>query len=88
MPPDVTTGPEAVRKFVKHRIGVACQLVGLRERGNQQRERLLLLAALDAVDVFDGVEVDGIHGKAIKSVGGHRNDVALAQTGDDVINPV
>ena len=82
------SGPESVGEFVEHRVGVACQLVGLRERGNQQRERLMLLTAFNAVDVFDGVEVDGVYGKAIKSVGGHRDNIALAKTGDNVVNPV
>ena len=82
------TGPESVRQFVEHGVGVACQFVGLRQRGDQQRERLLLLAALEPVDALDGMQIYGVHGEAVESVGGQGDDVTLAQARDNVVDPV
>ncbi len=82
------TGPEAVGQLVQLRVGVARQLVGLGEPGDEQRERLVLLAGLDPVDLLDGGEIDRVHSQAVEGVGRQSDNIALAETGDDVVDPV
>jgi hypothetical protein len=48
----------------------------------------VLLPALKPIDTFDRVQVYGVDGQTVESVGGQGNDIAFAQTGDNVINPV
>jgi hypothetical protein len=48
----------------------------------------VLLTSFDGVYLFDGVEVDGVHGKAVEGVGWHSDKLACPQTGDDVLDPV
>ena len=48
----------------------------------------MFLPALDAVNALDGVEIYRVYGKTVEGVGGHGDYVALAQTGDYVVNPV
>ena len=82
------SGPEVVGELVEHGIGVARQFVGLRQARDEQRERLVLLAALELVDVLDGVKIYGVDRQAVEGVGGQRDDIALAQARDDVVDPV
>jgi len=81
-------GPETVGELVEHGIGVASEFVRLGKRGNQKRKGLLLLAALDAVDIFDRVEIYWIDRETVEGVGGHGDDIALAQARNDVFDPV
>jgi len=80
--------PEAVGKLVEHWIAVARELVGLGQRRDEKGERFLFLPAFQAVDTLDGVEIYRVDGQAVKGVGRHGNDVALAQARDDVVDPV
>ena len=48
----------------------------------------MLLPRLDLVDPLHGVQVYRIDGKPVKSVGRQGDNVAFAQTGDDVVDPV
>ena len=86
----MVSGPGQKRSASLSSLGsdVARQFVGLRQRGDQQRKRLVLLPALEPIDTFDRVQVYGVHGQTVKSIGGHGNDIAFAQTGDNVVNPV
>ena len=81
-------GPELVGQPVEHGVGVARQSVGLCQRRNQQRQGLVLLTALDLVDLLDRGEVHGIDGQSIEGVGGHGDEIALVQAGHDVVDPV
>ena len=81
-------GPEALRQLVQQGVGVAGQLIGLGQRSNQQRQGLVLLAGLDLVNLLDRVEIDRVDGQAVEGVGRQGNDIAFAQTGDDIVDPV
>ena len=48
----------------------------------------MFLAGFDLVNALDGVEIYGVDGETVKGVGGHGDDVAFLQTGNDVIDPV
>jgi hypothetical protein len=82
------TGPKAVGKLVELRIGVARQFVGLGETGDEQRKRLVLLARFDLVNSLDSLEIDRIDGETVEGIRGESDNVAFAQTGNDVIDPV
>ena len=81
-------GPELVGQPVKRHIQVAGQLIGLRHRSDQQRKRLVLLPAFELVNLLHRAQVHRVHGQPIKRIGGQGNHVALAQAGNDVIDPV
>jgi len=82
------TGPEALRQLVQQGVGVAGQLIRLGQRGDQQGQGLVFVAGLDLVDLLDRMKIHRIDSQAVEGVGGQGNDIALAQTGDDIVDPV
>jgi len=48
----------------------------------------VLLAGFDLVDLFDSEEIDGVYRQAIKGVGRQGDHIALAQAGDNIVDPV
>ena len=46
------------------------------------------LPGFDLVDLFNRMQIDRIHCQPIESVRGQRNNIALAQAGDNIVNPV
>jgi len=48
----------------------------------------VFLAGFDLVNLLDGGEIDRVNRQPIKGIGGQCDDVALAQAGDNVVDPV
>jgi hypothetical protein len=48
----------------------------------------VLLPGFELIDLLDSAEVDGVDSQPIEGVGGHRDEIPLAQTGNNVIDPV
>jgi hypothetical protein len=48
----------------------------------------MLLAGFDLVDLFDCVQIHRVDSQTVKRVGRQRDNIALLQAGDDVIDPV
>src|SRR5216683_2601736 len=77
-------GPELLCKAVKGGVEPACQFVGLRDLGDQQRQGLMAGAGFDLVDAVDGLEIDRVDGETVEGVGGQGYDVAAVEAVDDL----
>ena len=82
------SGPEAFRQHIEGISQIARKVVSLLHFRDQERERLMLQAALDLVNALHGTEIDRVHGQAVEGVGRHANDAAGAKTRDDIFHTV
>lgn len=71
-------GPEGFGEAMEIVGEIFCEDGGVRERIDEDGKCAVLGTALDAEDVIDGGEIDGIGGESVKRVGGNSNDGAAA----------
>jgi hypothetical protein len=48
----------------------------------------MLLPRLDPVDLLHGIKVHRVYRQTIESIGRQSDNIALAEAGDDVVDPV
>ena len=80
------TGPEPLGETVEGGVELTGELVGLGNLGDEEGQGFVTGAGFELVDAVDGVEIDGVDGETVKSVGRERDDVAAVETVGDVLD--
>jgi len=48
----------------------------------------MFLAGFDFINLFNRKKIHRVHCQSVKRIGGQRDNIALPQAGDDVVDPV